>query len=173
MLARWIERHAGLTAVLALLIVAPLLAWAAQGIDDAITFEGPVTVTTDVIVGDDLSATGDFVGHGNATLGDNATADAITLTGVLTQSGVATHGGAATFSSSVTINGAATTASTLTCAKGVTITPLASTVPDTADAESYGDGCLLVTASGGSLLIWDDTTKTFGVFATDGTKDAN
>jgi hypothetical protein len=103
MLARWIERHAGLTAVLVLLIVAPVVAWAtAQYIGGAFTMEGPVTVTTDIIVGDDLSATGDITGLGNTVLGNNATADNITLTGVFAQTGVAT------FSSTVGVTGVLT-----------------------------------------------------------------
>ena len=174
MLARWIERHARLTAVLAVLIVAPLAAWAtAQYIGGDLTLEGPVTVTTDVIVGDDGTFAGDVEVDGNTTLGNNAGADAIALTGVLTQSGTATYGGAATFSSTVTVSGAATASSTLTCAKGVTITPEATALPDTATVESYGDGVILITAGGGSLCVWDDSNKTFQVFTTDGTKDAN
>ena len=108
MLARWIERHAGLTAVLVLLIVTPLLVWASQELQGAILLGGPVTVTTDVIVLDDLSAVGDLDVDGNAVLGNNATADAITLTGVFSQTG------AATFSSTVGITGV------LTASGGVT-----------------------------------------------------
>jgi hypothetical protein len=108
MLARWIERHAGLTAVLVLLIVAPLVVWAAQEIEGAITLGGPVTVTTDIIVGDDASVTGDITGLGNAVLGNNATADAITLTGVFG------HTGVATFSSTVGVTGVLTATGGLT-----------------------------------------------------------
>ena len=74
MLARWIENHIKVLAVLVLLIVAPLLVWASQRIEGAITYVGPITVETDIIVLDDASVTGDITGLGNTVLGDNASA---------------------------------------------------------------------------------------------------
>ena len=157
MLARWIERHAGLTAVLVLLIVAPLLVWASQEIEGAILFGGPVTVTTDIIVGDDVSVVGDLEADGNVVLGNNATADAITLTGVFSQTG------AATFSSTVAVTGAITATGGVT--GDVTGDVTGNLLGDAANSVAYKGN--LPTASAHTGEFYRNTTGDSLFYATD------
>ena len=99
MLARIIERHAGKVVALLTICVAVfgwvvytnVVAWAAssQFIDGAFRLGGPVTITTDLNVKQDISGTLDLQINGDTQLGDSTANDAVTVDAALAQNGEA------------------------------------------------------------------------------------